>query len=108
MWRIENQQWRMAKSLFEDRESYNQNSPIQYIKNVSIPLLIWTGEKDNNVNTSQTIEFYLALKRLEKQAIMLFYPNEGHNIIKEKNQRDLSQRILNWFDYYLKDKVQNP
>lgn len=105
MWRIENQQWRMGKSLFDDWEAYNQNSPIYYTKNVSVPLLIWTGEKDNNVNTSQTIELYLALKRLDKKAIMLYYPNEGHALMKEKTQRDFSHRIHNWFDYYLKDQT---
>lgn len=105
IWRIENQQWRMGKSLFEDWEGYNQNSPIYYTKNVSIPLLIWTGEKDQNVNTSQTIEFYLALKRLNKEAIMLYYPNEGHALVHEKTQRDLTRRMQNWFDYFLKDQT---
>jgi len=104
IWRFENQQWRMGKSLFDDIASYNQNSPILNAKNIKIPLLLWTGENDKQVNANQSIEFFLALKRLEKQATMLVYPNERHALMNEKSQRDLSRRTLNWFDYYLKDK----
>lgn len=107
-WRFENQQWRMGKSLFEDRDAYNQNSPIQHAGNVTIPLLIWTGENDKQVHANQSIEFYLGLKRLEKKATMLVYPNEGHALRNERSQRDLSQRTLNWFDHYLKDKTPAP
>jgi dipeptidyl aminopeptidase/acylaminoacyl peptidase len=108
IWRFENQQWRMGKSLFDDIESYNQNSPIQNIKSIKTPLLIWTGENDKQVNANQSIEFFLALKRLEKQATMLVYPNERHALMNEKSQRDLSRRTLNWFDYYLKGKSPEP
>ncbi|WP_281335959.1 alpha/beta hydrolase family protein [Flavobacterium eburneipallidum] len=105
IWRFENQQWRMGKSLFDDMESYNQNSPILNTKNIKTPLLIWTGENDKQVNANQSIEFFLALKRLEKQATMLVYPNERHALMRDESQRDLSRRIQNWFNYYLKDKL---
>jgi dipeptidyl aminopeptidase/acylaminoacyl peptidase len=104
IWRFESQQWRMGKSLFEDMESYNRNSPVMHAKQIKTPLLLWTGEEDKQVNSNQSIEFYLALHRLEKQTIMLVYPKERHVILKEENQKDLTQRIQNWFDYYLKGK----
>lgn len=107
-WRFESQQWRMGKSLFEDMESYNRNSPILHVKQITTPLLLWTGEVDKQVNTNQSIEFYLALHRLEKQATMLIYPKERHALLKEENQKDLTKRIQNWFDYYLKDMQPQP
>lgn len=103
MWRFESQQWRLEKSLFEARESYDRNSPIVYAKNITTPLLSWTGGDDKQVNWSQSIEFYLALRRLEKQHIMLLYPKEGHVLNNSQNQKDLSTRIHQWFDYHLKD-----
>jgi dipeptidyl aminopeptidase/acylaminoacyl peptidase len=104
IWRFESQQWRMGKSLFEDLESYNRNSPILHTKQVKTPLLLWTGEEDKQVNSNQSIEFYLALRRLEKQATMLVYPKERHALLNEANQKDLTEKISDWFDYYLKDK----
>lgn len=94
----------MGKSLFEDMAAYNRNSPVLNAKQIKTPLLLWTGEEDKQVNSTQTIEFYLALRRLEKQATMLVYPKERHVILKKENQKDLTHRIQNWFDYYLKDK----
>lgn len=104
IWRFENQQWRMGKSLFEDMDAYNRNSPILHVKQISTPILLWTGEEDKQVNSNQSIEFYLALRRLEKPSTLLIYPKERHVILKDENQKDLTHRIQNWFDYYLKDK----
>jgi len=106
IWRFESQQWRMGKSLFEDMEAYNRNSPILHAHQIKTPLLLWTGEDDKQVNSNQSIEFYLALRRLEKQATMLVYPKERHDLAKEPHQKDLTHRIQNWFDHYLKDKQQ--
>ncbi len=103
MWRFESQQWRMGKSLFEDKEGYRRNSPIEHVQHITTPLLSWTGKEDVQVNWSQSIEFYLALRRLGKKHIMLLYPNEEHSLSKEKNLKDLSIRFHDWFDYHLKD-----
>jgi dipeptidyl aminopeptidase/acylaminoacyl peptidase len=103
MWRFENKQMRMSKSLFEDKEAYDRNSPILHSKNMSTPLLSWTGNEDRQVNWNQSIEFYLALRRLEKKHILLIYPDEGHTLSNGKNQKDLSIRFHEWFDYHLKD-----
>jgi dipeptidyl aminopeptidase/acylaminoacyl peptidase len=103
MWRFESQQWRMGKSLFEDRERYDRNSPIVHAEHITTPLLSWTGNEDKQVNWSQSIEFYLALRRLEKPHIMLLYPEEAHTLEKSQNQKDLAVRLHQWFDYHLKD-----
>jgi len=103
MWRFENQQWRMGKSLFDDREGYNSNSPIEHAENITTPLLSWTGESDKQMNWNQSAALYLALHRLNKEHIMLVYPKEGHTILKPVNQKDLSMRIHDWFDHKLKD-----
>ncbi|KIA95613.1 hypothetical protein OA93_17835 [Flavobacterium sp. KMS] len=103
MWRFESQQWRMGKSLFEDRTGYDRNSPIVHVKNITTPLLSWTGGDDKQVNWNQSIEFYLALRRLQKEHIMLLYPKERHNLSNDQNRKDLFIRLHQWFDYHLKD-----
>jgi len=39
---------------------------------------------------------------LGKKSIMLLYPNEGHVIQKPENQKDLTNRMTQWFAYFLK------
>jgi dipeptidyl aminopeptidase/acylaminoacyl peptidase len=101
-WRFEYQQLRMGKSLFEDYENYQKNSPISYAFNITKPIFSYTGIEDTQVNPYQTMEFYLALRRLNKEHIMVLYPGDSHVIMKEENQIDLTNKISEWFGYYLK------
>jgi dipeptidyl aminopeptidase/acylaminoacyl peptidase len=107
-YRAEYDQLRIGKSLFEDMGSYLKNSPVLQAANVKTPLLGWVGEKDRHIHYLQSMEFYMALRRLNKPHTLLVYPDEGHSLWKRENQNDLSLRIEQWFDYYLKnDKPQN-
>ncbi len=103
-WRFEDHQLRLGKSLFEDPSSYIKNSPILQAANVRTPLLAWTGAKDRTINYYQSIEFYLALRKLKKRHSLLIYPNEDHALVDKTNQKDLSKRINEWFGYYLKNE----
>lgn len=104
MWRFQNEQWQMEKTPFEAPLAYQANSPIAHVQNIKTPVLQWSGKQDKQVDPHQTIEFYLALRRLGKKNITLFYPNEGHVLTNATNQKDLTIRMQEWFDYFLKDK----
>ena len=102
-WRFEYQQFRMNKTLFEDFNGYQKNSPINGVSRITTPLLSYTGSEDTQVNPYQTMEFYHALRRLQKEHIMIVYPKENHVIQGHENQIDLTNKISEWFGYYLKD-----
>lgn len=101
-WRFETQQFRMGKTWFEDMDGYLKNSPLNAVSKVTTPLFSYTGENDPTVNPYQTLEFYLALRRLNKEHIMLIYPKDDHVIQIPENQIDLTGRLSDWFGYYLK------
>lgn len=102
--RAEDHQLRIGKSLYEDMQSYLQNSPVLLASNVNTPLLGWAGAEDRHVNTLHSMEFYLALRRLSKEHTLLIYPDEEHQLVTNDNAIDLNVRIMQWFDYYLKDE----
>ena len=104
IWRFESQQWRMSKSLYEDREGYERNSPSTWVENVTMPVLIWTGDKDPQINPNQSIAFYLALRRLNKKVVFLNYSNESHSLLKKESQVDLYNRFNDWLGYHLKEQ----
>ncbi|MBW4362015.1 alpha/beta hydrolase family protein [Flavobacterium taihuense] len=91
--------------MFDDTDSYLKNSPVLQAANVHTPLLSWTGAEDRHVNYYQSIEFYLALRRLGKKHTMLIYPGDGHALMDGSNQKDLTQRTEEWFGYYLKNET---
>ncbi|MCV9932872.1 prolyl oligopeptidase family serine peptidase [Flavobacterium sp. LS1R47] len=103
MWRFQSEQWQMGKTPFETPLVYQANSPIAHVQNIKTPVLQWSGKQDKQVDPHQTIEFYLALRRLGKKNITLFYPNESHILTNATNQKDLTIRMQEWFDCFLKD-----
>ncbi|OXA78645.1 Dipeptidyl aminopeptidase/acylaminoacyl peptidase [Flavobacterium aquidurense] len=103
-YRAEENQIRIGKSLFEDMQSYLKNSPVLLAPNVKTPLLGWVGENDRHIHSLQSMEFYLALRRLDKDHTLLVYPNEGHEMAIKENAEDLNVRILQWFNHYLKNE----
>lgn len=103
-WHYENQQWQMGKSFYEGKELYKRNSPVEYAQNIKTPTLIWTGNKDYQVNWHQSEAMYLALRRLNVEVELRIYENEGHSLLQARNQKDLTVRISNWFNKYLKNE----
>lgn len=107
-WRFEEYSNRMGKILFDDLDNYIYNSPVFNAKTILTPLLLWTGEKDGVVAPKQSMELYLALRRLEKEVVLLRYKNEYHSISDIKKQKDLTSKISNWFNHYLKNESLQP
>lgn len=98
----EHTQSRIGKTLWEAPELYITNSPLFKADKVETPLMIMHNDKDGAVPWYQGIEYFLALRRLGKKVWMLQYNNEGHNLRERRNQKDLSIRLQQYFDYYLK------
>lgn len=101
-WRFEQQQFRMGHSFYEDKKGYFNNSPIFRADSINTPLLLWAGKEDITVSCGQSMAMYNALRRLEKECIMLLYAGEGHNLVTKKNKVDLTRRITQWFGHHLK------
>ncbi|MBA5630328.1 S9 family peptidase [Moheibacter lacus] len=102
IWRIENKQFRMGKSYFEAKKQYNENSALQSIEELKTPLLLWAGKEDGNVNWTQSVHLFMAMKRLNKEGKLLLFNNEPHSVDKLENQKDLSEEVMSWFNHYLK------
>lgn len=101
-WRYEDQQWRMGLSYYENKKAYLENSPLEFVENIDTPLLIWTGDKDYQVTWTQSLELFVALKRLNKRANLILVKDEGHSPERNDTQLMLSIEIKKWFDNYCK------
>lgn len=102
MWRMEDFQMRMGKPYFEIKEEYIKNSPFHSIENLNTPILLWSGAEDYHIDYNESIRFYLALRRLNRNVELLLFENEGHNILDREKQEYLSHAIKEWFDKYCK------
>lgn len=99
----ERTQSRIGGSIWDDPELYVENSPLFGLPKVKTPLLIMHNDGDGSVPWYQGIELFMGLRRLNKPTWLLNYNGDDHNLMKEPNRMDLSIRMRQFFDYYLKD-----
>ena len=97
-------QSRIGKDLWEGFDLYCENSPLFFVPNVKTPVLIMHNDADGAVPWWQGIEFFNGLRRCGKQAWMLQYNDEAHNLMERRNRKDLSRRLEQFFDHFLKGK----
>jgi len=81
-----------------------KHSPLAYVENVTTPLLIIHAEKDQRCPIEQGEQFYVALKKLNKQTEMARFPESNHELSRSGKPVLRVQRlnqILRWFDSHL-------
>ncbi len=98
----EHTQSRIGGSIWEYPLRYIENSPIFMADRVNTPLLMIHNDADDAVPWYQGIEYYLALRRLNKEVYLFTYNGEPHGLRKRADQKDYAMRLQQFFDYYLK------
>jgi dipeptidyl aminopeptidase/acylaminoacyl peptidase len=98
----EKQQSRIGGSLWEKPELFWENSPVFFADRIRTPLLLMHGDEDGAVPWYQSIELYLAMRRLGKDCVFLQYRGEPHHPQKYANKLDYSIKMKQYFDHYLK------
>ncbi len=69
----------------ELQKAYDQHSPNRYVKNWDTPILIVHGQKDFRVPVTQGMEAFTAARLEGIRARFLYYPEEGHWVLKPQN-----------------------
>ena len=83
---------------------YWENSPLFFADKVRTPVLILHNDNDGAVPWYQGIEYFMALRRLGKEAYLFNYNAEGHGLRKRANRKDWTWRMQAFFDHHLKKK----
>jgi dipeptidyl aminopeptidase/acylaminoacyl peptidase len=86
-------------------EAYKRSSPITYADGLSTHLLILHGMSDTNVHVQDSIQLVEKLVRLGKTPYFetMFYPSENHGFERPESWTDEYERILAFFEKYLKN-----
>jgi dipeptidyl aminopeptidase/acylaminoacyl peptidase len=98
----EKTQSRIGATMWEARDKYLENSPLFYADRIETPLLMLHNDQDEAVPWQQGIEYYLALRRLQKEVYLFNYRGEGHGLRSRANQQDYTVRMQQFFDHHLK------
>jgi acetyl esterase/lipase len=101
-YQYEHSQSRIGGNLWEQPMRFIENSPIFQAPRIQTPILMIHNDQDDAVPWYQGIEFYLALRRLGKEAYMFNYNGEFHGLRRRANQKDYTRRLQEFFDHFLK------
>jgi dipeptidyl aminopeptidase/acylaminoacyl peptidase len=89
---------------WNNRELYVDQSPLFSADKINTPLLLLHGTADTNVPVGESIQLYVALKLLGKQAELIEIEGEDHHILTYSKRIAWSDTKMAWFDKWLKDQ----
>lgn len=87
---------------WDNYELYRKISPIKDVQKVKTPTMFMCGQFDYRCPLPQSEQMYLSLKRLGLETELIIYPGESHGVRRLDHQLDRINRVLKWFEKYLK------
>ncbi len=75
-----------------------ERSPLRYADRVKTPVMFVHGENDNDVPIAEAEQYFIALKDVGVDTVMIRYPREGHGIRETRHAADLIERSMAWYD----------
>lgn len=87
---------RFMRTPQENNQGYDENSPINYAKDLSGKYLLIHGAADDNVHLQNTMELIEELVQSNKNFDSFIYPNKNHSIYGGNTRNHLFNMILNF------------
>ena len=84
------------------KKEYDLFSPNRFIKNWKTPLLVIHGQKDFRVPVTQGMEAFTAAQVEGVPSRFLYFPNEGHWVLRPQNGVLWHRVFFEWLDRYCK------
>jgi dipeptidyl aminopeptidase/acylaminoacyl peptidase len=95
-------EWEFKGTPYSNRELYRKWSPHLSAIHFKTPTLVIHGQKDYRLDVSEGFQLFTTLQRLKVPSKMLYFPDEGHWVLKPQNSRLWYQTVNDWVDQWLK------
>jgi dipeptidyl aminopeptidase/acylaminoacyl peptidase len=94
--------WEFKGPPWKNRELYRKWSPHEYAANFKTPTLVVHGQNDYRLDVSQGFDLFTTLQVLKVPSKMLYFPDEGHWVLKPQNSRLWYKTVNDWVDQWCK------
>jgi dipeptidyl aminopeptidase/acylaminoacyl peptidase len=94
--------WEFKGTPYDNRAGYQKWSPHQYAKNFKTPTLVIHGQRDYRLDVSEGFQLFTTLQEEGVPSKMLYFPDEGHWVLKPQNSRLWYQTVNDWVDQWTK------
>jgi dipeptidyl aminopeptidase/acylaminoacyl peptidase len=80
------------------QDPFRKWSPMLSIKNAKTPTLVIHSQRDYRLDVSEGFQLFTALQRLNVPSKMLYFPDEGHLVLKPQNSKLWYETVGDWCD----------
>ncbi|PYK16232.1 MAG: S9 family peptidase, partial [Verrucomicrobia bacterium] len=94
--------WEFGGPPWKKRDAYRKWSPHEYAQNFKTPTLVVHGQNDYRLDVSQGFDLFTTLQVLKVPSKMLYFPDEGHWVLKPQNSQLWYKTVNDWVDQWCK------
>ncbi|MGF7178950.1 S9 family peptidase [Tunturiibacter psychrotolerans] len=98
------QPWRYATGPAAN-DPFRKWSPMLAIQNAKTPTLVVHSQRDYRLDVSEGFQLFTALQRLNVPSKMLYFPDEGHWVLKPQNSKLWYETVGDWCDRWTKTNL---
>jgi dipeptidyl aminopeptidase/acylaminoacyl peptidase len=95
-------EWEFRGTPWTNRELYRKWSPHLRAANFKTPTLVVHGQLDYRLDISEGFQLFTTLQRQKVPSKMLYFPDEGHWVLKPQNSRLWYKTVNDWVDQWTK------
>jgi dipeptidyl aminopeptidase/acylaminoacyl peptidase len=93
-------EWEFGGPPWKNREKYRRYSPHLFADKFKTPTLVIHGQNDYRLDVSEGFQLFTTLQRLKVPSKMLYFPDEGHWVLKPQNSRLWYKTVNDWVDQW--------
>ncbi len=94
-------EWEFKGTPWTNRELYRRWSPHLFAANFKTPTLVIHGQLDYRLDVSEGFQLFTTLQRLKVPSEMLYFPDEGHWVLKPQNAQLWYKTVNGWVDQWI-------
>ena len=95
-------EWEFKGPPWKNRELYRKFSPHLFADKFKTPTLVVHGQNDYRLDVSEGFQLFTTLQRLKIPSKMLYFPDEGHWVLKPQNSQLWYKTVNDWVDQWCK------
>jgi dipeptidyl aminopeptidase/acylaminoacyl peptidase len=97
--------WEFGGTPYANRALFERWSPLNHVTAWKTPILVVHGQLDYRVDLSEGYQAFTAAKRMGVEAKFLYFPDEGHWVLRPRNRRIWWSTVLDWLEGHLHERA---
>jgi dipeptidyl aminopeptidase/acylaminoacyl peptidase len=99
--------WEFKGTPWTNRDLYRKWSPALKVTNFKTPTLVVHGQLDYRLDVSEGFQLFTSLQMMKVPSKMLYFPDEGHWVLKPQNSQLWWKTVTEWVDQWTGPAAKN-